>query len=197
MFNLVLIYKNTYIMNENLKYSPETIDVLFVINAEYIKKNYPRNTDPNKAQKVDHNINHLIVYNPREIVSVQGTADVSLKTKIADYFFFRATTIQQNSDESKVLMYKVEHGGGNTIFTPFQQYFAKIKVAHPNPDSYSYMLPVFREDCFTSYYNKIRYEGTEDVFVYFALYITNNNFTSHELYGYYYWDPKFTVEFIK
>lgn len=168
-------------MNENLKYSPETIDVLFVINAEYIKKNYPRNTDPGKAQKVDHNSNHLIVYNPREIISVQGTANLSLKTKIGDDFHFRATTIQQNSEESKVLMYKVEHGGGNTIFTPFGQYLTKIKVAHPDPDSYNYMPPVFREDGF----------------VYFALYIPNVNFTSHELYGYYYWDPQFTHEFIK
>lgn len=184
-------------MNENLKYNPVTIDVLFVINAEYIKKNYPRNTDPNKAQKVDHNSNHLIVYNPREIVSMQGTADVSLKTKIADDFYFRATTIQQNSEESKVLMYKVEHGGGNIIFTPFGQYFTKIKAAHPNPGSYNYLPPVFKEEYSACYCNKIRYEGTEDVFVYFALYILNDRFDSHELYGYYYWDPQFTVEFIK
>lgn len=184
-------------MNENLKFSPETIDVLFVINAEYIKKNYPRNTDPNKAQKVDHNSNHLIVYNPREIISVQGTADVSLKTKIADDFYFRATTIQQNCEESKMLMYKVEHGGGNIIFTPFGQYFTKIKAAHPNPGSYNYLPPVFKEENSACYSTKIRYEGTEDVFVYFALYILNDRFDSHELYGYYYWDPQFTVEFIK
>ncbi|WP_337967439.1 AidA/PixA family protein [uncultured Flavobacterium sp.] len=184
-------------MNENLKFITETIDVLFVINAEYIKKNYPRNTDPNKAQKVDHNSNHLIVYNPREIVSVQGTADLSLKTKIADDFCFRATTIQQNCEESKVLMYKVEHGGGDIIFTPFGQYYSKIKAAHPNTDSNNYLPPVFKEENSGYYGNKIRYEGTEDVFVYFALYILNDRFDSHELYGYYYWDPKFTIEFIK
>jgi len=185
-------------MNENLKYSPETIDVLIVINANYIKKNYLRNTDPNNAQKIDRNSHYLIVYNPREIVSVQGKADLSLKTKIGDSFNFRATTIQQNSEDSAVVLYKIEHGDGNTIFTSFGYVinFAN-KVVQPNTDTYRPIPPLFKTQCFASYDTKVKSEGTENVFVYFALYIVTDNFDSHELYGYYYWDPQFTVEFIK
>jgi hypothetical protein len=181
-------------MNENLKASTETIDVLIVINAEYIKKNYPRNTDPNNAQKIDRNSHYLIGHNPREIVSGQGTADLSVKAKRGDDFYLRATTIQQNSEDSAVVLYKID---GNTIFTPLEFALGFTNAIQSNRDTYRPIPPLFKAQYFPNYNARIKNEGTENVFVYFALYISNHNFTSHELYGYYYWDPKFAIEFVK
>ncbi|WP_428231417.1 AidA/PixA family protein [Flavobacterium sp.] len=184
-------------MNQKVKASSETIDVLIVINAEYIKKNYPRNTDPNNAQKIDHNNHYLISHNPREIVLGQGTADLGIKAKLGDIFYLRTTTIHQNNDDFAVIVYKIEHGNGNTIFTPFQWDFSYTNAVQFNIDTYRPLPPLFKRQYFANYNAKIKSEGTENVFIYLALYVLSNNGESHELYGYYYWDPQFKVDFIK
>lgn len=183
-------------MKENLKVQYGYIDVLIVINVEYIKENYPRNTDPQKPQRIDHNSNSMISHNPREIALGQGTANLNLKAKQGDYLWFRATTIQQNS-ECAVVLYKMEHGSGNRIFKSFEDSVTGINAVQFNEKSYSSIPPLFKKQFFTSYSAQIYFEGTEDVFVYFALYILNSNGDTHELYGYYYLDPQFVVQFIK
>ncbi len=65
----------------NFSTSTEQIDVLFVIDTEYIKSRYSKQENQKEGSPVgiNHDSQYTICYSLRGIVSVQGTADLSFE----------------------------------------------------------------------------------------------------------------------
>ncbi|OOV18262.1 inclusion body family protein [Flavobacterium sp. LM4] len=173
--------------------SAAQIDILVVIDTEYIKSHFPRNTDPNNAPGIDHNSQYMIGYSPRGIVSGQGTADLSFRANVGDYVSFRGSSIQQNSDDS-VILYGIKYWVGDKVFNTFTtNIVTRNRAVQPNPDQPNGIPPVLTVQNFTSYDSKIARGGTENFYVYIAVYTLASDGQTQELYGYYYWDPQVVV----
>lgn len=180
-------------MENNLQASNEQIDVLVVIDTEYIKNNYPKNSDPNQAKGINHNSQYMICYSPRGIVGGQGTADLSFKANVGDNVAFRATSIQQNSDDA-VIIYGVKYWKGDKVFNTFTtNIITRNRAVQPDPDQLNGIPPLQVQQNFTSYDSKIARGGTENFYVYIALYTLAGDGQTQELYGYFYWDPQVVV----
>ncbi|PAM94339.1 DNA-directed RNA polymerase subunit beta [Flavobacterium sp. IR1] len=173
--------------------SSADIDILVVIDTEYIKKNFPKNTDPTKALGINHSSQYMICYSPRGIVSGQGTADLSFKANVGDRVYFRATSIQQNSDDA-VILYGIKYWAGAKVFNAFvTDITTRNRAVQPNPDQPNGIPPVLTQQNFTSYNASIARGGTENFYVYIAVYTLTADGQGQELYGYYYWDPQVVV----
>jgi nematocidal protein AidA len=180
-------------MNKDLTASSVQIDILVVIDTEYITNNYPKNTDPTQAQGINHSSQYMICYSPRGINSGQGTADLSFKANVGDNVSFRATSIQQNSDDA-VIIYGVTYWKNDKVFNSFTtNIITRNRAVQPNPDQLNGIPPVLTIQNFTSYDSKIARNGTENFYVYIAVYTTGDDGQTQELYGYYYWDPQVVV----
>lgn len=180
-------------MSQNLTASSEQIDILVVIDTEYIKKNFSKNTDPNNAQAINHSSQYMICYSPRGIVSGQGTADLSFKANAGDNVSFRGTSIQQNSDDS-VILYGIKYWKNDKVFNTFvTDIVTRNRAVQPDPNQLNGIPPILTSQNFTSYDSKIARGGTENFYVYIAVYTLASDGQKQELYGYYYWDPQIVV----
>lgn len=181
--------------NEILAASTEQIDILVVIDTEYIKSKYPKQENPQKESPVgiDHNSQFMICYSPRGIVSGQGTADLSFRANVGDNVSFRGTSIQQNSDDA-VIIYGIEYWKGDRVFNTFTtNIVTRNQAVQPNPDEQDGIPPLKVPQNFTSYDSKIRKGGTENFYVRIALYTMADDGQTQNLYGYFYWDPQVVV----
>lgn len=180
-------------MSETSRASSAQIDILVVIDTEYIKNNFPKNTDPINAPGINHSSQYMICYSPRGIVSGQGTADLSFRANAGDNVSFRGTSIQQNSDDS-VILYGIKYWQGDRVFNNFTtDIVTRNRAVQPNPDQANGIPPVLTVQNFTSYDSKVARGGTENFYVYIAVYTLAGDGQTQELYGYYYWDPQIVV----
>ncbi len=175
--------------------SAETINVLVVIDTEYLKKNYPNpSKDPKHPTGVNHHSQFMICTDPRGPVSGQGTADLSFPANVGDFVSFRGTSIYQNSDDA-VIVYGIKYWKGDNVFNNFVTNMVTLEgAAQPDPNS-SDGLPAKKvSQSFLSLDSKIRNAGTENFYVYIAVYTMDNTGENQELFGYFYWDPQVVVK---
>ena len=136
----------------------------------------------------------MIGYSPRGINSGQGTADLSFKANVGDLVSFRGTSIEQNSDDS-VIVYGIKYWKGDKVFNRFiSNKVVRSGAVQPNNTTDSGLPPVHKSQNFLSLDSIIAKSGTENFYVYIALYTLSSNGNSQEPYGYYYWDPQVTVQ---
>jgi Inclusion body protein. len=182
-------------METELNASSQEIDVLVVIDTDYVRTNYPKpSQDPNNPTGIDHNSQHMIVSNANAI-SGQGTADLNFKAKAGDTVSFRSTSIYQNSDDA-VMIYNIKYWSGDQVFNNFV-YDAVIRknAVVPNYNSPNGLPADTASITFSSFDSKVRNTGTENFYVQFALYTLDPNDSNKQiLFGYYYWDPTITVK---
>lgn len=120
--------------------SSEDINVLIVIDTDYVKKNFPNpSQDPNNPTGIDYNSQFMICADPRGIISGQGAVE------------------PDNTSPNRLL---AKH----------------VVMDFINLDS------------------KVAKGGTENFFVYFALYTLGTDGETQNLFGCYYWDPTITVQ---
>lgn len=174
--------------------SMEQIDILVVIDTEYIKKNYGKQGTRENPKGINHSSQYMIGYSPRGINSGQGTADLSFKANVGDLVSFRGTSIEQNSDDS-VIVYGIKYWKGDQVFNRFiSNSVERSGAVQPNNTTDSGLPAVNKSQNFLSLDSKIAKSGTENFYVYIALYTLSSNGNTQELYGYYYWDPQVTVQ---
>lgn len=182
-------------MDTELSASSRPIDVLVVIDTDYVREHYPNpSQDPANPTGIDHNSQHMIVSNANAI-SGQGSADLNFSARVGDTVSFRSTSIYQNSDDA-VIIYNIKYWSGNQVFNSFVYNAVQRKQAViPNFNS-SNGLPAGTADItFSSFDSKVKSSGTENFYVQFALYIVDpKNSDRQILYGYYHWDPTITVK---
>ena len=174
-----------------------SIDILIVIDTEYVKKNCAISKDKNKPAGMDHNSQFMLCTGSRGIVSNQGKADLGFQAKVGDYVSFRGVSIYQNSDDA-VIIYAISKFP-NTTIDVFNQFNAnsltRSKAVQPDPRSASHDgLPALNvSQSFLSLDTRVASSGTENFMVTFALYTLGDDGQTQNLYGYYTWDPTITV----
>ncbi len=158
------------------------------------KKNYPNpSKDPNNPTGINHSSQYMICSDPRGIISGQGTADLNFKANPGDSVWFRGTSIYQNSDDA-VIVYGIVYWSGDKVFNQFTPVLVKRnRAVMPNVDTTNGLPAVQAPISFTSLNTTVKQSGTENFYVYFALYTLADDGQSQNLYGYYYWDPTCTV----
>ncbi|MCJ8152568.1 inclusion body family protein [Chryseobacterium sp. SSA4.19] len=168
------------------KSSSQDINVLVVIDTDYVKANYPNpSKDPNNPTGIDHNSQHMIVLNANAL-SGQGTADLNFSARAGDNVSFRSTSIYQNSDDA-VMIYNVKYWAGDQVFNNFIYNAVTRKLAVvPNYNSPNGLPANTANITFSSFDSRVKTTGTENFYMMFALYVIDpNNSDSQILYGYY------------
>ncbi|CAB3728379.1 inclusion body family protein [Paraburkholderia rhynchosiae] len=179
-----------------LKASGQDINVLVVVDTEYVKKMYP---NPSKDQTNPTGINHtnqfMICTGSRGIISGQGTGDLEFRANVGDDVAFTGVSIYDNSDDA-VIVYDVKHFTGDQVFNQFSaDLIVRNGAVQPNADSPSRngLPPVRKPTNFAVFESKVRSSGREGFGLAFGLYTLASNGQDQELFGYYWWDPYITV----
>jgi len=180
-------------MSEIEAASSENINVLVVIDTEYVKAHYAKNTDPDHPTGIDHNSQYMIATDPRGIVSGQGTADLNFNANPGDFVSFTGTSIYTNSDDA-VIIYGIEYWSGDKVFNQFVPNLVNRQHAVMPDVTTDNGLPAITTSLnFTSLDSRVKQGGTENFYVNFSLYTLADDGQTQELYGYFYWDPTITV----
>ena len=177
--------------------SAVSMDILIVIDTEYIKQNFGVSKDKNHPVGISHDHQYMLCTGSRGINGGQGTGDLSFKAIVGDYVSFRGVSIYQNSDDA-VIIYAISKFP-NTTIDVFNQFNAnsltRSKAVQPDPRSASHDgLPALNvSQSFLSLDTRVASSGTENFMVTFALYTLGDDGQTQNLYGYYTWDPTITV----
>lgn len=176
--------------------SGQFINILIVIDTEYIKQRYPNpSKDKNNPTGIDHNSQFMLVTGARGIISGQGTADLHFKANTGDLVSFRGTSIYANSDDA-VIVYGIEYWKGTEVFNPFNtNLIIRNRAVMPDPNSQDKdgLPPIQTQINFANYSSQVRGSGTEFFYVKIALYTLADDGHTQNLFGYFYWDPAITV----
>ncbi len=173
----------------------QSINVLVIIDTEYVKANYQPNLplDPNNPKGINHSSQFMIVTGSRGVISGQGTADLNFKANVGDYVAFTGTSIYDNSDDA-VIIYGINYWSGAHVFNTFvSNQINRQRAVMPNTSTNNGLPAVQASLNFNSLDSKVGSSGTENFYVYFALYTLADDGQTQNLYGYYYWDPTITV----
>lgn len=173
--------------------SSQDINVLVVIDTEYIKKMYGPNSNKNAPQGINHSSQFMICTGSRGIISGQGTADLNFRANPGDTVDFTGVSIYDNSDDA-VIVYGINYWQKDHVFGNFtSNLVTRNRAVMPNNDSPDGLPATPTKLTFASYGAKVQNSGTEDFYVNIALYTLADDGQTQNLYGYYYWDPTITV----
>ncbi|WP_322088203.1 inclusion body family protein [Burkholderia sp. BCC1999] len=166
--------------------SAQQIDILAVIDTEYVKRRYPNpSKQPERPTAVDHRAVNLLYTGARGEALGNGAAESRLTLVPGDTVSLRAVSLYGNSDEA-VLVYQVSHLFGQQVFNPFTQEFLEVKAVQLNPETSDGLPPVTKLQTFVSIGAKARTSGIETLGACFGLYTLERS--TQELLGYYWWD---------
>jgi len=173
--------------------SSQQINVLVVIDTDYVKSHYPNpSKDPANPTGIDHNSQFMICTDPRGGIQNQGTADLQFAALPGDTVSFAGVSIYNNADDA-VVLYGIKYWKGDNVFNQFvPDLVVHSGAAQPDPTT-SNGLPVQNvPQSFSSFDSKVMKAGTENFYVQFGLYQLVGG-EQQELFGYFYWDPSIQV----
>ncbi|MCA8271034.1 inclusion body family protein [Burkholderia sp. AU30280] len=174
------------LQNINLTAASRQIDILAVIDTEYIKRKYPNpSKQPQSPIAVDHHAVNLLYTGARGGAIGIGPSDPLLTLYPGDNVSLRAVSVYENADDA-VLIYQVAHLFGDQIFNQFQQDTLEINAVQLNPETADGLPPVTRPQTCSSIGAKVRASGIETLGTCFGLYTLERS--TQELFGYYWWD---------
>lgn len=171
------------------------VDTYAVFDA-YMKK--PRDKagrNPLNAVGIDHT-HQFMICNAGHVNKGEATADLSFNARVGDTVHFWGTSLSFNSKHS-VVVYDVRPFKGSGVvfgkFAPVQRTVAKAAklncCAAPDPSNLIQLV----NESFCSFAATLLAAGTENYYLYFALYALNETTQEQELVDYFCWDPQITV----
>lgn len=177
--------------------SSASIKVLLVVDAEYVKAHYPKQSNPDwrKPVGVDHRSYFLFADDPRGIISGQGTADLNLRAMVGDYVKFTGVSFDDN-EEDAVIVYGIRKYSGDDLFTPFtMQVIRRAHAVSPDPNSPNFngLPPLHVPKDFGFLCARVARAGKELINIEFGLYTLDADGQTQSLYGYFYGDANITV----
>jgi hypothetical protein len=177
-----------------LESSAQQINILVVVNTDYIVKTYTNpSQDPARPTGVDHNSQYMICYSPRGVISGQGTADLNFKANVGDTTSFTGTSIYANSDAA-VIVYGIKYWKDDHVFGTFvANVITRNRAIMPDPNQLNGLPAIQQKISFASYDSRISTGGTESFYVNIAVYTLAADGQTQNLYGYFHWDPTVTV----
>ncbi|MBY8603647.1 MAG: inclusion body family protein [Burkholderia sp.] len=188
-----------------LKASSQAIDILVVIDTEYVK-NYWNKSSPARTPSqdwrnptgLDHANKFMICTGSRGIISGQGTGDLHFRANVKDSVRFGGTSVYGNSEDA-VIVYGIKpilQPGSIEVFNPFTaNTYTLTGAAQPSPNSeWRNGIPaVHVKEDFQAFEATVARSGTEFFGLSFALYTLDSSGQRQDIYGYFWWDPHITV----
>jgi nematocidal protein AidA len=179
------------------KASSIPIKVLLVVDAEYIKKHYPKKSNPDWKNPVgvDHNSYFLFADDPRGIISGQGTADLNFRAMVGDSVQLTGVSFDDNNEDA-VIVYGTRKRSGDDLFTQFtMQMIRRERAVSPDPNSPNFngLPPLHVPKDFGYLYSKVTRMGKELLDIEFGLYTLDDDGQTQSLYGYFFGDASITV----
>ena len=162
----------TFELEVNFAATTQLIDILAVVNTEYVKKMYP---NPSRDWKNPTRINNSAIY------LLNSTGDSNLRVNVGDVVAFRGTSISDNVTDV-VDVYNLRHFSGATVFGPFAVQITSVNAVPEDPEAPSGLLLSAQAEAVRSFGAKAISMGTESVGTSFALY------SAQHLYGYFWWN---------
>ncbi|KVC85245.1 AidA/PixA family protein [Burkholderia ubonensis] len=175
------------------------VTILVVINAEKVLASTgQRSQDYNNPVPIGHENQYLLCDDPYAPAVNQGTGDIKFVAKKFDLVSFTGTTIHNNS-RFAVIVYNIEHRIGDRVLDLgaglTHRIFMLEGAAQPDPNKPPYGLPALhRPRDFEILDTRVLGKGTEDFWVWFALYELGPDRETQNLVGYFKWDPTITTE---
>ncbi|CAB3749402.1 hypothetical protein GQ57_00185 [Burkholderia sp. MSh2] len=170
----------------NLNASAQQIDILAVIDTEYIKRRYPNpSKHPESPIAVDHRAVRLLYTGARGGPIGNDPAKPPLTLHPGDTVSLRAVSIYENSNDA-VLVYQVAHLFGQQVFNQFSPEFLEVHAVQLNPETADGLPPLTKSQTFSSVTARARTSGIETLGACFGLYTLERS--TQELFGYYWWD---------
>ncbi|MCA8302247.1 inclusion body family protein [Burkholderia seminalis] len=170
----------------NLDPTAQQIDILAVVDTEYIKTRYPNpSKQPGAPTAIDHRAVRLLYTGARGGAIGNGAAESRLTLLPGDTVSLRAVSLYGNADEA-VLVYQVSHLFGQQVFNQFTQDFLEVTAVQLNPETSDGLPPLKKSHTFVSIGAKARTSGIETLGACFGLYTLERS--TQELVGYYWWD---------
>jgi nematocidal protein AidA len=184
--------KNAFMdLMTNCKIYP--INILSVIDTDYILNNYPPTQDPDNPVTVDSQAAHMICTNARGTVSGEGSTDLVFKARKGDYVFIRGMSMTANSDAA-VIIYNVQEEDQHNIFSAFSVDETSVEdAAEPNPEYVNGIPAAYRTADFSALRAKVKKHGTATLTIQFGVYTLEQG-EAQALYGYFEWTAKIKVE---
>jgi len=175
--------------------SAVSINVLIVIDTEYVKTTFPNpSQDPAHPTGINHNSQFMICTGSRGIISGQGTADLNFRANPGDFVSFFGESIYANADDA-VIIYGIKYWSGDNVFNQFvPDVVARTGAVFPDVSTSNGLPATHGPASFISLDSKVARQGIENFYVYFGLYTLDNTGETQNLLGYYYWDPTITVQ---
>jgi hypothetical protein len=176
--------------------SGQDINVLVIVDTEFIKKAYPNpSKDPKNPTGIDHTHQFMLCTGSRGVISGQGTGDLEFRANVGDDVAFTGVSIYNNSDDA-VIVYDIKHFSGAHVFNQFSaNLMVRNGAVQPNADSpdRNGLPPIRKQANFSVFGSKVRSSGREGFGVAFGRYKLAENGQDQELFGYFWWDPYITV----
>jgi len=170
------------------------MDVLIVIDTEYLKTNYPNpSQNPNNPTGIDHISQFMICAGTRGVISGQGTATLSFKANPGDYVSFYATSIYANSNDAVILNNIKQWSGENVLDTFTVNLVERTNAVRPDVNAINGFPAVTGVDSFISLDSRVIENGTATFLVYFTIYTLADDRETQVLCGYYCWNPTITA----
>jgi len=184
-------------MQEEVRSSIESIDILVVIDTEYVKAHNAKQPNPDwkKPKNIGQESQYMIANDKRGIISGQGTGNINFKANVKDLVGFTGVSIYGNSDDA-VIIYGIERYDGDDVFNPFTlNTVVRNKAVYPDPKSPNRNgLPALKGPLnFNQLNSMVARPGTERFYVLFGLYTLDSDGQTQSLYGYFQWEPTITV----
>lgn len=169
----------------NLEKSSQYIQILAVIDTNYVKNNYP-NPSKNWRSPTGITSNALFMLNSRApgVSSSEGTGDLSLRLNVGDKISLMATSLSDNSGDSAEL-YGIKRAAGDRVFSAFTTVIINQADAESAAETPDIIATSAQSQVFRAYSAIATSSGSEKLGTIFALYTRNQN--EKTLFGYFYW----------
>ncbi|KIO76717.1 hypothetical protein TH53_13670 [Pedobacter lusitanus] len=177
-----------------LKSSATIIDVLVVIDTDYVKSHYARNDRQSNPFPIDH-LSEYVIATGANGTRGQGTADITFSAAPNDRVCFRGVSAYNNSDDA-VIVYGIKPYGSDQpdLFNTFN-YDKVIRsgAVVPNEKIPNGLPAIPTRVSFYSYNSTVREQGSELYVIQFALYELDSTGEKQQIYGYFQWDPTIII----
>lgn len=177
-----------------LKSSASFIDVIVVIDTDYIKANCPRNSSQSSPYAINH-LSEYVVATGSNGVRGQGTADLTFNASPNDRVSFRGVSVYNNSDDAIIIYGIKPYGAGQIdLFNTFNyDKVIRTGAAIPNPQTPNGLPAISTSVSFYSYSSTVQKQGSELYVIQFALYELDAAKETQQVYGYFQWDPTIKI----
>ncbi|MDN7874045.1 AidA/PixA family protein [Burkholderia aenigmatica] len=169
----------------NLEKSAQSIQILAVIDTNYIKRSYPNpSLSAQSPTPIASNALFMLNGHTPGVSSSEGTGNLSLTLNVGDKVSLMGTSLSDNSGDAAQI-YHVQQYSGAQVFGPFTAVTIEQAGAASAAETPDIIATSAQSQVFQAFESVARSSGSERLATSFALYTRSQN--KKTLFGYFFW----------